>query len=59
VSKGYTTMAEFVTSLVPMGSVSPAPAEEFIVVCAAFFELGFGLPSNRFLRSLLRSYGLE
>jgi hypothetical protein len=52
-------MAEFATSLVPMGSVSPAPAEEFVVVCAAFFELGFGLPSNRFLRSLLRSYGLE
>jgi hypothetical protein len=51
--------AEFDISLVPAGSVSPAPAEWFIVVCVAFFEQGFGLSSHRFLRSLLRSYGLE
>jgi hypothetical protein len=30
----------------PMGSVSPAPVEGFIVVCATFFERGFGLPSH-------------
>jgi hypothetical protein len=29
------------------------------MVCAAFFEQGFGLPSHLFLRSLLWSYGLE
>jgi hypothetical protein len=29
------------------------------VVCATFFERGFGLLLHRFLRSLLQSYGLE
>jgi hypothetical protein len=58
-SKGYMTMAEFATSLVPAGSVFPASVEGFIVVCAAFFEQGFGLPSHQFLCSLLQSYGLD
>jgi hypothetical protein len=58
-SKGYMMTAEFPTSLVPMGSVSPAPVERFVGVCAAFFERGFGLLSHRFLWSLPRSYGLE
>jgi hypothetical protein len=51
VSDGYLMMEEFATSLVPMGSVSTALAEGFIVVCVAFFEWGFGLPSHQFLRS--------
>jgi hypothetical protein len=59
VSKGYMTTVEFATSLVPVGSVSPAMAEGFVVVWAAFIERGFGLLSHRFLRSLLRSDGLE
>jgi hypothetical protein len=59
VSKGYMMTAEFATSLVPMGSVSLAPVERFVRVCAAFFERGFGLLSHRFLWSLPRSYGLE
>jgi hypothetical protein len=59
VSKGYMMTAEFATSLVPMGSVSPAPVERFVRVCAAFFERAFGLLSHRFLWSLPRSYGLE
>jgi hypothetical protein len=29
------------------------------MVCMAFFEQGFGLPSLQFLHSLLWSYGLE
>jgi hypothetical protein len=38
VIKGYTTRAEFATPLVPEGPVSPALAEEFVMVCAAFFD---------------------
>jgi hypothetical protein len=57
--KGCIIAAEFATCLVLAGSVSSALAEGFIVVCVAFYEWGFGLPSHRFLCSLLRSYGLE
>jgi hypothetical protein len=53
------TTAEFATCLVPAGPVSPASVKGFIVACAAFYEWGFGLPSHRFLHSVLRSYGLE
>jgi hypothetical protein len=37
VSKGYMTAAEFATCLVPMGPVSLAPVEGFVMVCAAFY----------------------
>jgi hypothetical protein len=53
------TAVEFATCLVPAGPVSPAPTKGFIVACVAFYEWGFGLPSHRFLYSLLQSYGLE
>jgi hypothetical protein len=59
VSKGYMTAAEFVTCLVPVGPVSPTPAKGFVMACVVLYEWGFGLPSHRFLHSLLRSYGLE
>jgi hypothetical protein len=59
VSKGYMTAAEFATYLLPVNPVSPAPSKGYVVVCAAFYEWGFGVPSHRFLRSLLQSYGLE
>jgi hypothetical protein len=59
ISKGYMTAVKFATCLVPMGPISPAPVERFIMVCATFYERGFGLPLHRFLRSLLWSYGLE
>jgi hypothetical protein len=55
VSKGYMTAVEFATYLVPTGYVSPALVERFIVVCVAFYERGFGLPSHRFLCPLLWS----
>jgi hypothetical protein len=29
------------------------------MVCTAFYERGFGVPSHRFLHSLLEFYGLE
>jgi hypothetical protein len=53
------TAAEFVNCFVPTGPVSPALTKGFIMVCAAFYEWGFGLPSHQFLHSLLRSYGWE
>jgi hypothetical protein len=59
VSKGYMIVAEFVTCLVLVGTVSRAPTEGFVMVCAAFYERGFGLPSHQFLHALLWSYGLE
>jgi hypothetical protein len=58
-SKGYMTTEKFATSLVLTGSVSPTLMVGFIVVYAAFFKRGFGLPSHLFLRSLLWFYGLE
>jgi hypothetical protein len=59
VSKGYMTVVEFATCLVPVDPVPPAPVKGYVMVCAAFYEQGFGVPSHRFLYSLLRSYGLE
>jgi hypothetical protein len=53
VSKGYMTAADFATYLMPVGPISPALVKGFIVACAAFYEWGFGLPSHRFLCSLL------
>jgi hypothetical protein len=40
--KGYMTMVEFATSLLPVGFVSLAPEEGFTVLFASFFEWGFG-----------------
>jgi hypothetical protein len=59
VSKGYMTLVEFATCLVPTGPICPARAKGFIVACVAFYEWGYGLSSHRFLHSLFRSYGLE
>jgi hypothetical protein len=50
---------EFATCLVPVDLVSPAPAGGYVVMCAAFYERGFGVPSHRFPHSQLWSYGLE
>jgi hypothetical protein len=59
VSMDYLIVSEFATSLVLVDPVCPTPVKGYIVVCAVFYEWGFGVPSHRFLRSLLRSYGLE
>jgi hypothetical protein len=59
VSKGNMIAAEFPTCLVPMDPASLALVKGQVVVCTAFYEQGFGVSSHRFLRSLLRSYGLE
>jgi hypothetical protein len=59
ISKGYMIAAEFATYLVPTRPKSLAPVEGFFMVCVAFYEWRFGMPSHRTLHSLLRSYGLE
>jgi hypothetical protein len=46
ISKGYMIAVEFANCLVPAGPVSPTPAVGFVVVCLAFYERGFGLPSH-------------
>jgi hypothetical protein len=51
-------MAELATCSLPVDPAYLAPVGGYIVVCPAFYERGFGVPSHRFLYSLLRSYGL-
>jgi hypothetical protein len=58
-SQGFMTVVELVTYCVPEDPASPAPAEGYVVTFAAFYERGFGVPSHRFLCSLLKYYGLE
>jgi hypothetical protein len=58
-SEGYMTAVEFATCLVPVDPVSPAPMKGYVVVCAVFYERGFGVPLHQFLCSLLQSYVLE
>jgi hypothetical protein len=47
------TVAELVTCRVPEDPASRAPAGGYVMARAAFYERGFGVPSDRFLRSLL------
>jgi hypothetical protein len=47
------TMTEFPTCLVPVDTVSLALVKWYVVVCADFYERGFGVLSHQFLRSLL------
>jgi hypothetical protein len=58
-SQGYMTVVELVTYHVPKDPASPAPTGGYIMVCVAFYEWGFGVPSHRFLCLLLQFYGLE
>jgi hypothetical protein len=39
--------------------VSPAPVGGYVVASMAFHEWGFGVPSHRFLCSLLWSYDMD
>jgi hypothetical protein len=59
VSQGYITTAELVTCHMPNDPSSPVLAGGYAVSCATFYERGFGIPSHRFLHSLLQFYGLE
>jgi hypothetical protein len=46
VTQGYMIVAEFATCLVPVDPTSPDLERGHVVACAAFFELGFGMPSD-------------
>jgi hypothetical protein len=54
VSQGYMIVMELATFEVSEDPVSPAPAWVYIVVCVVFYERGFCVPSQQFLRSLLQ-----
>jgi hypothetical protein len=59
VSPGYMTATELATCCVPKNPTSPVPMGGYIVVCPTFYKRGIGVPSHRFLCSLLQFYGLE
>jgi hypothetical protein len=58
VSQGYLIVAELSTCRVLADLASPTLVGRYIVVCLAFYERGFGVPSHRFLHLLLQFYGL-
>jgi hypothetical protein len=51
--------AELATCCVPEDPASPPPVGGYVMACMVFYELGFGVPSHRFLRSLLQFYGFK
>jgi hypothetical protein len=53
------TVVELATCHVPADPASPAPVVGYVVACSAFYERGFGAPTDRFLDLLLQFYGLE
>jgi hypothetical protein len=61
VSLGYITATELATCRVPKDPTSPVSTwgGGYVMVCAMFYEGGFVVPSQRFLRSLLQFYSLE
>jgi hypothetical protein len=59
VTQGYMTVVELATCHMPEDLATPVQVGGYVVACAAFYECGFGVPSYRFLLSLLQFYGLE
>jgi hypothetical protein len=59
VSQGYMTVMELATCCKPEDPTSPVQAGGYVMACTVFYERGFGVPSDRFLCSLLQFYGLE
>jgi hypothetical protein len=53
VSQGFMIVVELATCYVPVDPASPPPVGGYVVACVTFYERGFGVPSQRFLRSLL------
>jgi hypothetical protein len=51
--------AELTTCRVLEDPALSMPAEGYVVSFLSFYQWGFGIPSHRFLRSLLQHYGLE
>jgi hypothetical protein len=56
---GFMAATELEAYRVLEDPVFPAHAKGYVVSFVAFYEWGFGMPPHRFLRSLLRYYGLE
>jgi hypothetical protein len=52
------TEVELTACHVPADPALPAPVGGYVVSFMVFYEHGFGMPPHRFLRSLLRYYGL-
>jgi hypothetical protein len=59
VSLWYMIAAELATCRVPEDPMSTALVGGYVVACMMFFERGIGVPSHRFLHSLLQLYDLE
>jgi hypothetical protein len=59
VKLGFMTVVELMACRVLEDPTFPAPVEGYVVSFVAFYVLGFGTPSHRFLRLLLQHYGLE
>jgi hypothetical protein len=59
VSQEFMMAAELVTCRVPKDPMPPALAEVYMVSFMVFYEWGFGVPTHRFLYSLLQHYRLE
>jgi hypothetical protein len=53
------TAMEFTTCHVPEHRAALASVERNVVAFTVFYKQGFGVPSHRFLRSLLQYYDLE
>jgi hypothetical protein len=58
-SQGYMIAAELAIYRVPEDPASLGLAGGYIMACMAFYERVCGVPSHRFLHSLLQFYGLE
>jgi hypothetical protein len=59
ISQGYMAVVELATYRVAEDPTSPPPVGGYVVVCAAFYEWGFGVSSHHLFCSLLQFYGLE
>jgi hypothetical protein len=54
VSQGCITVAELVTLRVPEDLAFPTLVGRYVTACMVFYELGFSMPSQQFLCSLLQ-----
>jgi hypothetical protein len=52
-------VVKLMTCYVPKDPASPVPTERYVAALTVFYEQVFGVPSHRFLHSLLQHYGLE
>jgi hypothetical protein len=58
-NQGFMMAVELLAYRVPGVLAFPTSADGYVVTVMEFYERGFGTPLHRFLRSLLRYYGLE